>query len=69
MPCYFCAGAIVQFGIETVVVGDAGTFQGAADFMRDHWVRIYERDEDECRQILQDFIKNNPQLWDEDIGQ
>ncbi len=69
MPCYFCAGAIVQFGIETVVVGDSSTFQGAVDFMKDHWVRIYKRDEDECRQILQNFIKNHPQRWDEDIGQ
>ena len=68
MPCYLCAGAVVQFGIKKVVVGEARTFAGAEQFMKDHGVEIIDLDNKECFRMMQNFIKKNPQLWNEDIG-
>ena len=68
MPCYLCAGAVVQFGIKKVVVGESRTFAGAEQFMKDHGVEIVNLDNKECFRMIQDFIKKNPQLWNEDIG-
>lgn len=69
MPCYLCAGAVVQFGIPTVIVGEARTFPGAEKFMKEHGVQITNLDLDECVQLMTDFIARNPRLWNEDIGE
>jgi creatinine deaminase len=68
MPCYLCAGAVVQFGIKKVIVGQSRTFAGASEFMRQHGVELIDLDLPECIQMMQDFIANNPALWNEDIG-
>lgn len=68
MPCYLCAGAVVQFGIKKVIAGEAQTFPGAREFMISHGVEVIDLDLAECKQLMSDFIKNNPQLWNEDIG-
>jgi cytosine/creatinine deaminase len=68
MPCYLCAGAVVQFGIRSVIVGESRTFAGAADFMRDHGVDVTDLDLPECVDMMRRFIAANPQLWNEDIG-
>lgn len=69
MPCYLCAGAVVQFGIRTVIVGESETFTGSRAWMESHGVTVVDLDLDECKQMLQDFIQAHPQLWSEDIGQ
>src|SRR5947207_14832280 len=68
MPCYLCSGAVVQFGIRKVVVGESRTFAGATDFMRNHSVQIVDLDLPECVEMMQKFIAENPALWNEDIG-
>jgi len=68
MPCYLCAGAVVQFGIKKVVVGESRNFKGAPDFMREQGVEVTILDEKECYDLMAGFIKNNPKLWNEDIG-
>ncbi|HVN47534.1 MAG TPA: nucleoside deaminase [Bacteroidota bacterium] len=68
MPCYYCAGALVQFGIDQLVVGDSTTFHGAPEFLRDHWVSIDEWNWNECSELMDAFIQKNPTLWNEDIG-
>lgn len=68
MPCYLCAGAVVQFGIQKVIVGESETFSGAKDFMESHGVKIVDLNLDECKQLMKNFILQNPELWDEDIG-
>src|SRR2546430_2076683 len=68
MPCYLCAGAVVQFGIKKVVVGESRTFAGATDFMRNHRVEVVDLDLPECVEMMQKFIAQNPALWNEDIG-
>jgi cytosine deaminase len=68
MPCYLCAGAVVQFGIKKVIAGESETFSGAKEFMESHGVEVIDLDLDECKQLMREFIQKNPQLWDEDIG-
>ena len=69
MPCYMCAGTIVQFGIKKVIVGESVTFSGARDFMESHGVEVIDLHNEECIEMMQTFIKNNPTLWFEDIGE
>jgi len=68
MPCYLCSGAVVQFGIRKVVVGESRTFPGAPDFMREHGVEVIDLDLPECVDMMTRFIAANPELWNEDIG-
>ena len=68
MPCYLCAGAVVQFGIKRVIVGESRTFPGASEFMRQHGVEVIDLDLPECIQMMEEFIAKNPALWNEDIG-
>jgi creatinine deaminase len=68
IPCYLCSGAIVQFGIEKIIVGESRTFKGDIEFLKDHWVEVEDWDMNECVELMEEFIKNNPTLWNEDIG-
>ncbi len=68
MPCYLCSGAVVQFGIPKVIVGESRTFPGAPDFMRRHGVEVIDLDLPECVALMTQFIAANPELWHEDIG-
>lgn len=68
MPCYLCAGAVVQFGIKKVIAGESATFPGAKEFMESHGVEVIDLNLDECKRLMSDFIQGNPQLWNEDIG-
>ncbi len=68
MPCYLCAGAVVQFGIKKVIAGESKTFAGAREFMESHGVEVIDLNLDECKQLMSNFIQNNPTLWNEDIG-
>ena len=69
MPCYLCAGAVVQFGIKKVIVGESRTFSGAVEFMQQHGVEVIDLNNEECFQLMKDFIKAKPALWNEDIGE
>ena len=68
MPCYLCAGAIVQFGIKIVVVGESKNFEGAKEFMESHGVEVLDINSQECIEMMSKFIQENPKLWNEDIG-
>ncbi|MFA5089098.1 MAG: nucleoside deaminase [Candidatus Omnitrophota bacterium] len=68
MPCYFCAGAVVQFGIKKVIAGESKTFSGAREFLESQGVEVIDLDLKECQEMMRSFIKSYPQLWDEDIG-
>jgi len=69
MPCYLCAGAVVQFGIKKVIAGESETFPGAREFMESHGVEVIDLDLEECKQLMREFITENPELWNEDIGE
>ncbi|MBS1569352.1 MAG: nucleoside deaminase [Bacteroidetes bacterium] len=68
MPCYMCAGTIVQFKIPKVVVGESRTFPGARKFMEEHGVEVIDLDLPECVRMMEEFIAAKPELWNEDIG-
>ena len=75
MPCYLCTGAAVQFGIPKVVVGENVTFPGgqgkwglSGDFMTANGIEVVNLHDAECIQMMTDFIRANPTLWNEDIG-
>jgi creatinine deaminase len=68
MPCYLCAGAVVQFGIKKVFAGENETFAGAKEFMESHGVEVINLNSEECKGMMRKFIQENPELWNEDIG-
>lgn len=67
-PCDMCSGAILLYGIPKVVIGENRTFCGPEEYVRSRGVEIVVVDNQECRQLMEMFIKNNPELWNEDIG-
>jgi creatinine deaminase len=67
MPCFMCAGTIVQFKIPKVVVGEARTFGESKEFLESHGVEVVILDSEECVQMMQEFIEAEPTLWNEDI--
>ncbi|PVY38073.1 nucleoside deaminase [Pontibacter virosus] len=67
MPCYMCAGTIVQFKIPKVIVGESKTFDGARKFMESHGVEVVDMNLPECIEMMEDFIREKPELWNEDI--
>lgn len=69
MPCYMCAGTIVQFKIPKVIVGESRTFAGAREFMEQHGVEVVDLDLPECVDMMNGFIAEKPALWHEDIGE
>lgn len=69
MPCYMCAGTIVQFKIPKVIVGESKTFSGAREFMESHGVEVIDLDNSECIKMMETFISENSELWNEDIGE
>jgi cytosine/creatinine deaminase len=69
MPCYLCSGAVVQFGIKKVIVGESRTFSGTREFLESHGVEVIDLDLEEPKQMMDEFIENNYNLWMEDIGE
>jgi len=68
-PCYMCSGTIVQFKIPRVVVGEAVNFPGAPDFLRSHGVEVVILEQPELIQMMGDFIRAQPKLWNDDIAE
>src|SRR6202171_2315869 len=66
-PCPMCSGAIVLYKIPRVVVGENRTFLGAEDYLRANGIQVDVVDDQECIRLMADFIRANPQLWNEDI--
>ena len=67
-PCAMCSGAIVLYRIPQVIVGENQNFRGAEDYMRSRGIRVDVVQDAECIQLMQKFIAENPNLWNEDIG-
>ncbi|OIO75480.1 MAG: tRNA-specific adenosine deaminase [Zetaproteobacteria bacterium CG1_02_53_45] len=68
-PCDMCSGAVLLYGIPRVVVGENRTFCGPEDHLRSRGVELLIVDDPQCYQLMQSFIENNPELWNEDIGE
>jgi len=68
-PCWYCSGLIRQFGFGTVVVGESRNFQGGIEWLRSLGVRVVDLDSAECVSMLGEYIRRNPAVWNEDIGE
>lgn len=68
-PCDMCSGAILLYGIAHVVVGENKTFRGPEEYVRSRGVQVDIMDDAECVQLMEDFIRAHPTLWNEDIGE
>jgi cytosine deaminase len=67
-PCMMCAGTAVQFGIGRVVVGEDQSFRGNIDFLRAHGIDVELANDGGCRALMSRFIRERPELWNEDIA-
>ena len=67
-PCAMCSGAILLYGIRTVIVGENQTFMGEEELLRSRGVNVTVLQDARCIQLMTDFIRDNPALWNEDIG-
>ena len=67
-PCPMCSGAILLYKIARVVAGEDRTFLGAEEYLRANGVQVEVVQDEECIQLMTDFIQANPRLWNEDIG-
>ena len=68
-PCSMCSGAMILYGIPKVVIGENRNYTGAEEWLRSKGVDVVVLDDPECVEMMSGFIKNNPALWNEDIGQ
>ena len=59
---------VLLYGIRKVVIGENRTFKGPEDYVRSRGVDIVVIDDEECRQLMEAFIREHPELWNEDIG-
>ena len=67
-PCDMCSGTALLYGIPRIVVGENRTFQGPEQYVRSRGVQLEVLDDPDCMQLMTDFIRQHPQLWNEDIG-
>ncbi len=68
-PCWYCSGLVRQFNIGTVVVGEAVNFDGGIDWLKENGVKVVDLNNQECIDMLAKYIKENPEVWNEDIGE
>jgi len=68
-PCWYCSGLVRQFRIGTVVVGESRTFHGGIDWLRDNGVNVIDLENADCRELLESYIAQHPEIWNEDIGE
>lgn len=67
-PCAMCSGAVLLYGIPRLIIGENQTFTGEEELLRSRGVALQVLQDEECIRLMQDFIRDNPQLWNEDIG-
>ena len=68
-PCDMCSGTALLYRVPKIVIGENRTFRGPEDYTRSRGIELEVVDSEECYQLMQDFIKASPQLWNEDIGE
>jgi cytosine deaminase len=68
-PCWYCSGLIRQFNIGKVIVGESVNFQGGIDWLRENGVTVIDLNSDECIDMMASYIADNPEVWNEDIGE
>ena len=67
-PCWYCSGLVRQFNIGTVVAGESVNFAGGLDWLRQNGIKVVDLHSRECIDLLGEYIRANPAVWNEDIG-
>ena len=67
-PCDMCTGTILLYKIPTVVIGENKTFKGPEDYSQSRGVKLVNLESEDCKRLMRDFIRERPELWNEDIG-
>lgn len=67
-PCPMCSGAILLYKIPRVVVGENKTFMGDEELLRSRGVVVEVVQDPQCIAMMERFIRERPELWNEDIG-
>ncbi|MDD2500594.1 MAG: nucleoside deaminase [Geobacter sp.] len=67
-PCPMCCGAILLYGIPRVVIGENRTFMGEEELLRSRGVQVDVLQDEQCISLMEQFIAEKPELWNEDIG-
>ena len=68
-PCDMCSGAVLLYGIPKVIVGENVTFKGPEEYVRSRGIEVNVLNNEECIEIMNEFTRNNPEIWNEDIGE
>ena len=68
-PCMMCSGAIVQFDIPRIVVGENVSFGGNENFLRSRGIEVIVENDADCIALMKRFIEEKPELWAEDIAE
>ena len=68
-PCWYCSGLIRQFKIKTVIVGESVNFSGGVDWLKQNGIKVIDLHSEECITMLGNYIRRNPDIWNEDIGE
>ena len=68
-PCAMCTGAILLYGIPRVVIGENRTFVGEEELLRSRGVSVEVLQDAECIHLMSEFIRHQPDVWNEDIGE
>ncbi len=67
-PCDMCSGTALLYQIPRIVIGENQSFQGPEEYVRSRGVALEIVDDPECVQMMKEFIRSRPELWNEDIG-
>jgi cytosine/creatinine deaminase len=68
-PCWYCSGLVRQFGFGTVIVGESRNFKGGVEWLCSLGIKVIDLDSEECASMLGEYIRLNPEIWNEDIGE
>lgn len=68
-PCDMCSGMALLYSIPRIVVGENQTFRGPEDYVRSRGVTVEVADDPVCVKLMEEFIRAQPDLWNEDIGE
>jgi creatinine deaminase len=68
-PCWYCSGLVRQFGIGRVVVGEDVNFHGGQEWLADHGTEVVVVNDPDLIAMMADYIRVNPEVWNEDIGE
>jgi len=68
-PCDMCSGASLLYKIPKIVIGENITFQGPEEYLKSRGVELEILNDESCIELMQKFIEEHPELWNEDIGE